>query len=344
MEKAKHFQYQFSSVDCYFQRSLAPLDELAGKSKVIFLTDENLYGIYKETLQLYPVITISSGEDFKQQRTADYIINQLLEIGATRDDLLIGFGAGVVTDLAGYVASIYKRGMRLGFIPTSLLAMVDASIGGKNGVNHGLYKNMVGTFYQPSFIIFNHHYLSTLPHQEWVNGFAEIIKHACIGDEAMFQLLEEHDITYWKSQPEKLAELIERNACYKFEVTLADEKEKGIRKWLNFGHTIGHAIENRYRLPHGKAISIGMMAAAKLSVELEGLDSQFPDRLKKMLIRYELPDHYPADHNNLIELMAADKKMTYNGIDFILLKEIGNPIIKNIPLDALAEFLKKYFQ
>jgi 3-dehydroquinate synthase len=127
-------------------------------------------------------------------------------------------------------------------------------------------------------------------------------------------------------------------------VVLNDEFETGDRKLLNFGHTIGHAIEHRYRLPHGKAISIGMMAAAKLSVELEGLDSQFPDRLKKMLIRYELPDHYPADHNNLIELMAADKKMTYNGIDFILLKEIGNPIIKNIPLDALAEFLKKYFQ
>jgi 3-dehydroquinate synthase len=344
MEKAIPFQYQFSSVECYFQNSLAPLIDRAGNSKVIFLTDEHLYPIYKEDLQAYPIITISPGEETKQQPTADQVISELLKIGANRDDLLVGFGGGVVTDLAGYVASIYKRGMRLGLIPTSLLAMVDAAIGGKNGVNHGLYKNMAGTINQPSFILFNIDYLKSLPHEEWVNGFAEIIKHACIGDEAMFQLLEQHDIAYWKSHPDHLAALIERNARFKLEVTVADEKEKGIRKWLNFGHTIGHSIENRYSLPHGKAISIGMMAAAKLSVELEGLDSQFPDRLKKLLLTYELPVHFAADHNSLIELMAADKKMTSKGIDFVLLKAPGNPTIRNISLKELTEFLKIYFQ
>jgi 3-dehydroquinate synthase len=119
MEKAIPFQYQFSSVECYFQNSLAPLIERAGNSKVIFLTDENLYRIYKEDLQAYPIIIISSGEETKQQPTADQVISELLKIGANRDDLLVGFGGGVVTDLAGYVASIYKRGMRLGLIPTS---------------------------------------------------------------------------------------------------------------------------------------------------------------------------------------------------------------------------------
>jgi 3-dehydroquinate synthase len=160
----------------------------------------------------------------------------------------------------------------------------------------------------------------------------------------MFQLLEEHEIAYWKSHPDHLAALIERNARFKLEVTAADEKERGIRKWLNFGHTIGHSIENRYSLPHGKAISIGMMAAAKLSVALEGLDSQFPDRLKKLLFSYALPVHFAADHNSLIELMAADKKMTSKGIDFVLLKAPGNPTIRNISLKELTEFLKKYFQ
>ena len=189
---------------------------------------------------------------------------------ADRKTVLIGVGGGVVTDMTGYVASVYMRGIGFGFIPTSLLAMVDASIGGKNGIDVGVYKNMVGVIRQPSFLFFDTSLLQTLPDKEWKNGFAEIIKHASIKDATMFKQLEQNDVTFYRKKENQLAALVQRNALLKTKVVQQDEFEKGDRKLLNFGHTLGHALENQYELSHGQAISIGMAYASSLSEKING--------------------------------------------------------------------------
>ena len=167
--------------------------------------------------------------------------------------MLVGVGGGVVADLTGYVAATFLRGVEFGFVPTSILAMVDASIGGKNGINVGLFKNIVGTIRQPSFILFDVKLTSSLPEKEWRNGFAEIIKHACIKDAKMFRELEANGPDKYKPGSRQLALLVERNAILKTRIVQRDELETGERRILNFGHTLGHALENLYELPHGHA-------------------------------------------------------------------------------------------
>ena len=173
----------------------------------------------------------------------------------------------MVTDITGYAASVYMRGVKFGFVPTSVLAMVDASIGGKNGVDV-IYKNLVGLIKQPEFLLFDYSFLQTLPTEQWINGFAEIIKHACIKDAEMFAFLEENTVGDFMGDSVKLALLIEKNVTIKSEIVVQDEFEKGDRKLLNFGHTLGHAIENTSQLLHGHAVSIGMAAACTISEEI----------------------------------------------------------------------------
>ena len=185
----------------------------------------------------------------------------------TGKHLLVGVGGGVVTDIAGFVASIYMRGVKFAFVPTSILAMVDASIGGKNGIDVGVYKNLVGVINHPEFLLYDYSFLETLPDAEWVNGFAEIIKHACIKDADMFDFLEEYSLARFQSSITDTAAIIKRNVDIKYAVVASDEHETGDRKLLNFGHTIGHAIENADHLSHGHAISIGMVAACRISEE-----------------------------------------------------------------------------
>jgi 3-dehydroquinate synthase len=246
-------------------------------------------------------------------------------------------GGGVVTDLSGYVASVFMRGLRFGFVPTSLLAMVDAAIGGKNGIDVGLYKNMVGTIRQPEFILYDEKLLGTLPVKEWRNGFAEIIKHACIMDKNMFRELMSHDLEYYRSDTRALSELIVRNARLKIRVVQSDEFEKGERKLLNFGHTVGHAIENEYKLMHGQAVAVGMMAAAKFSTQVSGFDKA--DQVKEVIRKYELPASLKFDANKIFKLMISDKKRAGKDINFILLSAIGNAEVVKIPLKQLKKMV-----
>ena len=189
----------------------------------------------------------------------------MISLNADRQSFIVGVGGGVVTDLAGFVASIYMRGIRFAFVPTSILAMVDASVGGKNGIDVGVYKNLVGVINQPEFLLYDYSFLETLPGEEWVNGFAEIVKHACIKDGDMFSFLEENSLTAFRSSLNTAGSLIRKNVEIKYNVVSQDETETGERKLLNFGHTIGHAIENTSKLAHGSAISIGMVVACRIS-------------------------------------------------------------------------------
>src|SRR5678816_2004306 len=264
------FKFSNSSVDYYLAGGIFHLKEIVDKDNTIIVTDENVYNAHTKRFKNWNCIVLKPGEEFKIQSTVDSVIEQLIEMEADRKTTLVGVGGGVITDITGYVASVYMRGISFGFIPTSLLAMVDASIGGKNGIDVGVYKNMVGIIRQPKFILHDMVFLNSLPQNEWENGFAEIIKHAAIKDAAMFKELETKTLKHYQSRQTSICELVQRNAIIKTKVVQNDEFEKGERRLLNFGHTLGHALENQYELSHGQAISIGMTYACNISKHMMG--------------------------------------------------------------------------
>lgn len=333
----KVFRFSNSSVDYYFEGRISQIKEVVGSAKTIFVTDENVFAAHEKQFKKKEVIVLKAGEEYKNQATVDNVINQLIQMEADRKTVLVGVGGGVVTDITGYVASIYMRGISFGFVPTSLLAMVDASIGGKNGIDVGVYKNMVGIIRQPSFLLFDTSLLQTLPEAEWRNGFAEIIKHASIKDSSMFKQLEGNDLAYYQKKKKDLNDLVRRNALLKTKVVREDEFERGDRKLLNFGHTLGHALENQYDLSHGQAISIGMAYASQLSQKFAVFKNV--DRVVNLLGRYGLPTFTEFDKDKVINVLKMDKKKTKDSINFILLEKIGKAFIKEISIQQLYENL-----
>ena len=233
------------------------------------------------------------------------------------------------------------RGIKFGLVPTSVLAMVDAAIGGKNGIDVGVYKNMIGTILQPEFIFYDYAFLETLPVKEWINGFAEVIKHACIKDELLFKVLEKYSLHEYQTDKTLIADLIEKNVEIKTSVVVNDEFEKGERKLLNFGHTVGHAIENLHGIPHGHAVSIGMIAACNLSVQLNNFHADDAAKIVRLLAKYHLPVDVETDHEKVFEILKMDKKRKGDGVQFILLKNIGNAVIQFISLTDLQKHFKE---
>lgn len=326
-------------VDYYFDASVADIKN----DNTILITDTNIFKLHSLKFQTFKTIIIEAGEVFKQQQTVDKIINQLIELSADRQTILIGVGGGVVTDITGYVASVFMRGIEFAFVPTTILAMVDAAIGGKNGINVGLYKNMVGTINQPKFIMYDYSFLETLPHEQWVNGFAEIIKHACIKDASLFEELESNTLENYKSDKSVLTSLIQKNTALKTEVVVNDEFEKGERKLLNFGHTFGHAIENAYQLSHGHAVSIGMVMAAKISEEINNFYSTDKERLIALLGNYQLPIQFELDKQKVFSILTKDKKRDGDSLNFILLNKIGEAVVQSISLAQLEDIMNQIF-
>jgi 3-dehydroquinate synthase len=232
------------------------------------------------------------------------------------------------------------RGVRFGFVPTSVLAMVDASIGGKNGIDVGVYKNMVGVIRQPSFILHDLFFLKSLPQQEWENGFAEIIKHACIKDAAMFRELETNSLQKYRSVKSVMAALIHRNMMIKVRVVQKDEFEKNERRLLNFGHTLGHALENQYELLHGQAVAIGMTYACKISEQLTGF--RHTDQVVSVLEKYGLPAYARFDKQKVLTVLKMDKKREKREINYILLEKIGRAVIQPIPIKQVETFIAQF--
>jgi 3-dehydroquinate synthase len=229
------------------------------------------------------------------------------------------------------------RGVAFGFVPTTLLALVDASIGGKNGIDVGFYKNMIGTIRHPSFILHDLQFLNTLPEKDWINGFAEIIKHACIKDAGLFKELESTTLKKYRNKKTELGALIQKNVLLKTKVVQCDEFEMGERKLLNFGHTLGHAIENQYELSHGHAISIGMSYASELSEKV--LKFKHNDRVINLLQKYRLPTAMKFDKEKVFNVLKMDKKIHNNSVHFILLAKLGKAVINEIQLDHLYDSL-----
>ncbi len=323
----------------YFDAEFAYLEQIVSKQQTILITDENVFEIHRQLFSGWQTIVLPAGEQHKQQATVDYIIGELITKNADRNTFIVGIGGGVVTDITGYAASIYMRGVKFGFIPTTILAMVDASIGGKNGVDVGIYKNLVGLIKQPEFLLFDYALLKTLPDHQWINGFAEVIKHACIKDAEMFAMLEAESIESFQLDKNKLAALIEKNVQIKTSVVVNDEFEKGDRKLLNFGHTLGHAIENMYQLPHGHAVSIGMMAACHISASINNFSADDLKKVKQLLEKYHLPAQYDFDKDKIWEVLKMDKKRAGNSMNFILLNAIGHAIIQPIPMSELENLI-----
>lgn len=331
------FKFSSAHTDIYFANSISKLKEIVDVQHAVFITDENVFNAHQKKFKSYNTIILKAGEAFKIQSTIDAIIDQLIEFKADRKTTLIGVGGGVITDLTGYVASIYMRGIQFGFVPTTLLALVDASIGGKNGIDVGVYKNIVGVTKQPSFILHDMLFLNTLPEAEWQNGFAEIIKHACINDAAMFKTLQSNNLKFYSSKKKEVCLLIQRNAKLKLKIVQQDEFEQGNRKLLNFGHTLGHALENQYQLSHGQAISIGITYASEISKQLLGFKQT--ETVAQVLQQYGLPTYAAFNKQKVFEVLKMDKKRELADINYILLEKIGKAIILPIPLNDLENLI-----
>ena len=339
MPTTSTFRINQATIRFYADHTLESLNRLMPGRRLILITDQHVYRHHRHRFAPWDTIVLRAGETFKVQATVDSMVERLIRMEADRHTVLIGVGGGVITDLVGYLASIYMRGVDVGFVPTSLLAMVDASIGGKNGIDVGRYKNLVGTIRQPQFILHDYSLLATLPAREWSNGFAEIIKHAAIGDALMFRALKRHDLSFYLQHPEALKQLIQRNVRFKFKIVRKDPTETGDRKLLNFGHTLGHALEIHYELAHGEAIALGMLFAARLSAP--ALDVETASALRDLLAQYGLPTEARFSGTKIIGSLRMDKKRVRDSIDFILLERLGQAIRKPIKLKLLEARLRK---
>lgn len=337
----KKVTYKFfnSSVDYYLAGGISHLKEIVDKDNAIIITDENVFDAHTKRFRNWNCIVLKPGEEYKVQSTIDEVIDQLIEMEADRKTTLVGVGGGVITDITGYVASVYMRGIPFGFIPTSLLAMVDASIGGKNGIDVGVYKNMVGIIRQPTFILHDMVFLNSLPQNEWENGFAEIIKHAAIKDAAMFRALETSSLKKYQSSQKAICDLVQRNAMIKTKVVLNDEFEKGERRLLNFGHTLGHALENQYELSHGQAISIGMTYASIISEKIVVFKEA--SRVASLLSKYDLPTFADFDKQKVFEVLKMDKKREKKEMNYVMLEKIGKGVVKSIQLNQLESIINE---
>jgi 3-dehydroquinate synthase len=338
--KKTAFTFSKQTTTYYLDAAWADFREVTANRRTILVTDENVYRLHREKFEGWEYLTIAAGEKFKQQSTVDRLIQQLIEMEADRSTLLVGVGGGVVTDITGYVASVYMRGIAFGFVPTTLLAMVDAANGGKNGVDVGSYKNLVGTINQPEFLFFELNFLSTLPEYEFNNGCAEMIKHACILDVSLFHLLSGATPRQWRTDPVLLADLVERNVLLKSQLVQEDEFEKGDRALLNFGHTFGHAIETAFSMMHGEAISIGMVMALRLSEKYFQFPSTESEKVITLLRACDLPVDIPSDISRALHLIRMDKKRKGEYIRFVLLKEIGRAKTHLLPVNELDSIIK----
>ena len=308
-------------------------------AKPIIITDVNVGKLYPLDAMASHVITIGTGEANKTLDTVQEIYAQLLSAQADRSAFIVGIGGGMVCDITGFAASTFMRGVRFGFVATTLLAQVDASVGGKNGVNFQGYKNMVGLFHQPEFVICDLECLKTLPAREISCGLAEIVKHAAIADADLFDYLENHAESILALDRAAIEKLVLASVRIKSAIVIRDETEKGERRLLNFGHTFGHAIEKVNGVTHGEAVSMGMVMASALSVKKGLLSEQEDRRLRQLLKKLKLPNKFTASPQEILDAVTKDKKRAGNRIHFILLAGMGNAVVESIAIEELKEIL-----
>jgi 3-dehydroquinate synthase len=323
------------------------------EGRVLIVSDETVAGHYLGRLK--PVlaehgpsreIILPPGEEHKTVASWQRVIDELVRLGAQRDATVLALGGGVIGDLAGFAAACYMRGIRVIQMPTTLLAQVDASVGGKTGVNHADGKNLIGAFHQPAAVVADLDTLATLGDRDYRAGLAEVVKYGAIRDPHLFAWLEGNADALGSRLPELLAEAVYQSVRNKAEVVAADEREAGERALLNFGHTFGHALETvteyrQYR--HGEAVAIGMVLAARLSELLGMTQTGTADRLRDLLDRLGLPTRLPDDiqRGALLRRMRLDKKNRADQIRLILLQSLGRATVRACPADDILEVLNQ---
>jgi 3-dehydroquinate synthase len=321
------------------------LPEIILDKKVAIITNPTVAGLHLNYLlnklkaKELKIITLPDGEEYKTMEYITYALDRMFDAKYDRNSLIIAFGGGVIGDMSGFAASIFLRGIDFIQIPTTLLSMVDSSVGGKTGINNKYGKNLIGAFYQPEIVYIDPYFLSTLPKREFSAGMAEVIKMAVMFDKEFFEKLEKNELN--------IKEIIKRSVELKAYVVNQDEKEKGIRSVLNYGHTFGHVIENltNYKTYlHGEAVAIGIIMANELSKELGFLSEEEADRIKKLLQKHNLPTTYEIkDVEEFYKHFFADKKTLDNKIKFIIPEKIGKfKIVENIDKEKILKVLEKF--
>lgn len=334
-------QHASGRSDIYCERGLLgqqPVLSSLIPSRALIVTDRTVADLYLAKLESalaafdYDTLILPDGEAHKTLDNWYGILNKLAMMGAQRDATIIALGGGVIGDMAGFAAASYMRGIRVIQMPTTLLAQVDASVGGKTGVNLPQGKNLVGAFHQPGAVLIDVDTLNTQQARDYSAGLAEVVKYAAIRDAEFMQWLELNQAAIMGRRADVLIEMIVRSVRHKAEVVEADEREQGQRALLNFGHTFGHALEtateyHRYR--HGEAVAIGMLLAAKLSARLSWIPQADVDRLKNLLLAFDLPIDVPEgiSAEQLLELMQLDKKNRAGRLRLVLLKALGHAIV-----------------
>jgi 3-dehydroquinate synthase len=314
------------------------LRDLSPSGKAVLITNPVVGGRYLETVKLslipqgfqLTVLVVPDGEDQKTLNTAGKLYGEMADNLIERSTPVLAMGGGVIGDLAGFVAATYMRGVPLVHIPTSLLAQVDSSIGGKTAVDHGRIKNSIGVFYQPELVIADIDTLQSLPRIEVSNGLAEMIKSAVINDSGLFNFLEKNMDALRSHDAALMEEAVARSASIKADVVARDEKDQGLRNTLNFGHTIGHAVESasHFKIRHGQAVAMGMIAAARIALQMGKFKKKDLSRLKKLVHRAGLPVDIPAlDIAFIIKTMEHDKKIIDGKTMFVLPSAIGKVFI-----------------
>tara|TARA_B100000925_G_scaffold4771_1_gene3456 strand:- start:574 stop:1647 length:1074 start_codon:yes stop_codon:yes gene_type:complete len=325
--------------------------ELISGNDCLIVTNEIVAPIYLDALisnietNNTETLILEDGESTKTEKTWSYIIGKLVDMKANRDTTILALGGGVIGDIAGFAAATYMRGLPFIQIPTSLLAQVDSSVGGKTGINHAKGKNLIGSFYQPIAVVSDIDVLKTLPDREYKCGLAEIIKYGAIYDSDFFIWLEGNISLLLKRDDDALIYAITRSCEIKADIVIQDELETGKRAILNYGHTFAHAIENHIgygSIFHGEAVAIGMIMASKIS-SISQADQQ---RLMNLIINSGLPHKLEGfDKNKMLEIMLLDKKIKNKKIRLVLLSELGEAFIQdNIHNDHIMDAFEKFHQ
>jgi 3-dehydroquinate synthase len=320
------------------------VSELLPERGIAIISDENVSRLYSRDFPGFPVFDIIPGEDSKNLHVIESLAEKLLSAGIDRSGFILAIGGGVVCDIAGFLASIYMRGIGCGYVSTTLLSQVDASTGGKNGVDLGGAKNIIGCFRQPEFVICDPSMLMTLPEEEYMSGLAEMIKTAIIGEKELFELLENHKAEIMKRDPVLLEMMISRSVKFKAMVVSEDEQEKGLRKILNFGHTFGHAIEMHRKVKHGFAVAEGMVLSAKFSYEEGMLGNSEKDRILGLIGSYGFKTGDDIAPELIEKLVIHDKKKAGNEISYVFTSGIGNAVVKKITVDEIIGFYKRHIR
>ena len=314
-------------------------------NKALVVTQKNILDLCEEKFP-YEVALIPEGETSKSLQEAEKIFTRAIEAELDRKSVIIALGGGVVGDLAGFVAATFMRGINLIQIPTTLLAQVDSSVGGKTAVNHALGKNLIGAFHQPKAVFIDLNFLKTLPEREIKSGLGEIVKYSVISDKKLFKYLENNSEKILQRDLKILAHIVKNSCEIKAKVVSADEKESGLRRILNFGHTMAHAIEEetgykKYR--HGEAVAIGMLGAAQISCELGKTSAENVNRLEFLLKKFDMMTNCAGlDADKLYNVTFRDKKTVGGVVNWVLMKNFGEvEICRDVPENVVKKVFRR---